>query len=128
MVQVKSRDAALTFENGTVTYLKDVAVNIDFEKLKSYDDDGEPDILEYGDVSYTFTATVGYVDHTVASLVLARTKADVEFFPEGDASAKDLYTLSNCICNFGLNYARGDAEVKSSISGEGTGLTITHQT
>lgn len=123
MVQIFSRDGALEIDTVTVSYLKDVSVSVDYTVVKEYDDDGEPEILEYGDVSYTFTAEVGYVDKTHADKVLNRTKVNVILYPAGNTSGKEKVTLSNAVCKWNMRWRR-NAIVLQNISGEGTGIVI----
>ena len=118
MVQLFSRDAVLKFDGVALAYLKNVTLNIDNTVVKEYDDAGEPDVLEYGDVSYTFTAEEGYADSTEIDKVLARAKYDVILYPDTAAAGKDKFTLASCICSFQMSWTRLGV-VLSRISGEG---------
>jgi len=122
LTQLFSRDAALSVDGVAVGYLKNVRCNIRFTKVKEYNDSGEPDVLEYGDASYTFSAEAGYVDETHLDKVLARSKLDVILYPEGNVTGKDKFTLASCVCDFEISWTR-NAVVLSRIEGEGTGIT-----
>ena len=122
MTQLFSRDAAFEFDGVAIGYLKNVRCNINYTVVKEYDDAGEPDVLEYGDASYTFSAEAGYVDETHLDKVLGRNKVSVILYPEGNVTGKDKFTLAGCVCNFELSWTR-NAVVLSRITGEGIGVT-----
>jgi len=121
MTQLFSGNAAIKINAATQAYIKNVRVSVSFTKVKEYDDAGEPDVLEYGDATYTFTAEEGYPDSTIIDLALGRTKVDVILYPSGAAAGQVKFTLSNCLLDVDVNYARM-AVVLQSISGEGTGI------
>jgi len=118
MVQLFSRSAVLKFDGVAIAYLKNVTMNIDNTIVKEYDDAGEPDVLEYGDVSYTFTAEEGYADSTEIDKVLTKAKFDMILYPDTAAAGKDKFTLASCIVSFQMSWTR-NAVVLSRISGEG---------
>lgn len=121
MVQIFSKDAAIHVNGAAQAYIKNVRLNITYTKVKAYDNDGEPDVLEYGDATYTFTAEEGYENSTITDLVLGRTKVDVILYPDGAGGGNDKFTLSNCILDTDVGYNRM-AIITQNISGEGTGV------
>ena len=122
MVQIFSQDAVIKVNGVAQAYIKSVRLNIAYTKVKAYDDDGEPDVLEYGDATYTFTAEEGYQAATIIDLALGRNKVDVILYPNGVTAGNDKFTLSSCILDVDVGYSRM-AVLIQNISGEGTGVT-----
>ena len=122
MVQIFSKDAAIHVNGAAQAYIKNVRLTINYNKVKAYDDAGEPDVLEYGDATYTFTAEEGYENSTIIDLVLGRTKVDVILYPNGAGAGNDKFTLATCILDTDVGYNRM-AIVTQNISGEGLGVT-----
>jgi len=125
--QLFSRDAVLKIDETTpvaIGYLKNVRINIAHTKVKEYDDAGDVDVLEYGDQTITFSAEKGYVDKTLADVVELKTKLIVEAYPQGEDVGDEIWTLTGCICDYELSWAR-NAIVLSRISGEAAALAIT---
>jgi len=122
MVQIFSRDAAVKINGATQAYLKNVRLSINYTKVKEYDDAGEPDVLEYGDATYTFTAEEGYPDSTIIDLALGRTKVAVIVYPEGATAGNDKFTLADTLLDVETGWAR-NAVVITNISGEGKSVT-----
>lgn len=125
--QLFSRDAVLKIDETTpvaIGYLKNVRINISNTKVKEYDDAGDVDVLEYGDQTITFSAEKGYVDKTLVDQVELKTKLIVEAYPQGETAGDEIWTLTGCICDYEISWAR-NAIVLSRISGEAAALAIT---
>jgi len=122
MVQIFSQDGAIHVNGAAVAYIKNVRLTINYTKVKAYDDAGDPDVLEYGDATYSFTAEFGYQNSTIIDLVLGRNKVDVILYPDGAGAGNDKFTLASCILDTDVGYARM-ATIIQNLSGEGIGVT-----
>jgi len=122
MVQIFSQDGVIKINGAVQAYIKNVRLTINYNKVKAYDDAGEPDVLEYGDATYTFTAEEGYENSTLIDLVLGRNKVDVILYPNGVTAGEDKFTLANCLLDTDVGYNRM-AIITQNVSGEGTGVT-----
>ena len=122
MVQIFSQYGAIKVNGAVQAYIKSVKIDVAYNKVKAYDDDGEPDVLEYGDATYTATIEEGYPNSTIIDLALGRNKVDIVLYPEGTTAGNDKFTLLNSILDVGIGYNRM-AVITQNISAEGMGVT-----
>src|SRR5665648_105571 len=120
-VPVLGRNARLLQGSTEIGFGKNISVKASAEIIKDYSMDAlTPAVSGAGKQTFTWSMERLYTDGAFLALLLAGTKFDLEFAPDGSTSAE---TWTNCII---LNCERTGAEtggLLEKISGEAEGVT-----
>jgi hypothetical protein len=125
-VPVLGRNARLLQGSTEIGYGKNISVKASAEIIKDYSMDAlTPAVSGAGKQTFTWSMERLFTDATYLALLLAGTKFDLVFAPEGAAASTNDETWTNCII---LNCERTAGEtggVLEKISGEAEGVTPT---
>ena len=73
-----------------------ISFKLDAEEHYGYPGDGKPKVVP-GNQHFKGKFSKVYLDNTYGQLVLAKTKVDVVFYPDGDASGKPKITVKQAL-------------------------------
>jgi hypothetical protein len=117
-VPVLGRDARLIKSSVAIGYGKSIKVSADAEEIKVYSMDSlQPAITAAGKQSFKWSCDRLFTDKTYLALLMAGTKFDLVFAPEGDAEGDTIETWKNCSILHCERSAGEDDGVLESISG-----------
>jgi hypothetical protein len=123
-VPVLGRNARLKQGTTEIGYGKNISVKASAEIIKDYSMDAlTPAVSGAGKQTFTWSMERLFTDATYLALLLAGTKFDLVFEPEGSAASTNDETWTDCII---LNCERTAGEtggVLEKISGEAEGVT-----
>jgi hypothetical protein len=120
---VLGRNARLIKDSIAIGYGRSVNVAADAEVIKVYSMDSlQPVIIGAGKQSFKWSCDRLYTDKTYLSLLLAGTKFDLVFAPEGDDESNKMETWKNCTILHCERKAAQDDGLLESISGEAEGI------
>lgn len=119
------RNGVITIGSDPVGSCKNISMDISAEKLKEYVmGNPDPDSLDGGNRSYTFSLEKLFVDSTHINQILAGTVVAVIVSPEGSAAGKWKYTINSAVLDKVSVKAAQGGYVMHNVSGEGMSLTI----
>ncbi len=117
-VPVLGRDARLIKSSVAIGYGKSIKVSADAEEIKVYSMDSlQPAITAAGKQSFKWSCDRLFTDKTYLALLMAGTKFDLVFAPEGDVEGDTIETWKNCSILHCERSAGEDDGVLESISG-----------
>jgi hypothetical protein len=122
-VPVLGRNARLIKGTTAIGYGKNISVAADAEIIKVYSMDSlQPAIMGVGKQTFKWGCDRLFTDKTYLSLLLAGTKFDLVFAPEGDSEGDTVETWKNCTILHCERKAGEDDGVLENISGEAEGV------
>lgn len=122
-VPVLGRNARLIKDATAIGYGKNISVAADSEVIKVYSMDSlQPAVTGAGKQSFKWSCDRLFTDKSYLALLLAGTKFDLVFAPEGDADGPTIETWKNCTILHCERKAGEDDGLLESISGEAEGV------
>jgi hypothetical protein len=118
------RNARLVKNSIPIGYCQNISTEASAESIKVYSMDSlQPAVSGAGKQSFTWSADRLFTDATYLSLLLAGTKFDLVFAPEGNPETGKYETWTNCkLLKRGVS-AGEDGGIIEKISGEAEGVT-----
>jgi len=121
-IPILGRNALLKINAMEIGYCEGLTIGIDADRIKEYKIGSQkPQVLEPGNLTIPWKATLMYVDKTYANYVLSGTKFTMTVQPSGTG---DTYTLSNCLALKWDQDIRQNGVILSSVSGEAMDITL----
>lgn len=119
------RNGVITIGTTPVGSCKNISMDISAEKLKEYVmGSADPDSLDGGNRSYTFSMEKLFVDSTHINQILAGTVVAVIVAPEGSTAGKWKYTINSAVLDkVSVKQAQG-GYVMHNVTGEGMSISI----
>jgi len=111
----------------TVAHARGITVGISGDVIKDYDFDSiAPGILEYGNQSYPVSIEKMYMDKEYASIILAKTKVNIQIRPaDTETGSGKAVLLKNCVLPVWEITMTKDGAIIENMSGEGISMKFT---
>ncbi len=119
------RNARLFYNNAAIGYGKNISVKATAEIIKDYSMDSlTPAVSGAGKQTFTWSMERLFTDETYLALLLAGTKFDLVFAPQGSPYESTEYeTWTNCTILSCERTAGENGAVLEKLSGEAEGVT-----
>lgn len=122
---ILSKNAVLLKDATIIGFVRDVEVTPSSDAIKEYFMGNlDPGILEYGQKTYAWGFTKGYVDKTYGELLTGGATFTLELRPEGTGAGKPKITLSNCVMTRWRVRFVGNSVVFEDCSGEAKSMAF----
>jgi hypothetical protein len=124
-VPVLGRNARLIKNGVAIGYCKNISTDADAEEILVYSmDDLKPAISAAGKQKFKWSADRLFTDKTYIALLLAKTKFDLVFAPEGDDEGPTIETWKNCCVLHRGTKAGEDDGLLENISGSAEDIEL----
>ena len=116
--QHASKDAVILDGATPIGEIKDIEWSEKNTAIEEHDmAGGDPTLLEYGDTSYVWKFSKGWVDGAFAAKLIAKTKVSIEIRPEGTGNGKAKITLASCVIEEVGHKAGKNVIILTNVSG-----------